>query len=268
MRCAREAPVARERLALAVLLASAVALGASHSARAADPSVRLLGTVVSSEAPRSLAVIELGGRQRVVRTGGDVGGATVVEIHSESLLLRRGDRLETLELAGPTRATVTAVSSNPASPATDDAPAAALAAAHAPGPAAPSTARWRRPARPPAASAPARDAAPRSEGEVARSNDELMANLASQARFAAVNDDNGKLRGVAVMNIASDSMIERLGLRSDDVIVKIQNTPIDSSGRAMQVARSLDRSQPVRLDIERRGVPTVVMVDPRAIQGR
>ena len=70
------------------------------------------------------------------------------------------------------------------------------------------------------------------------------------------------------MNVMSDSMLERLGLRSDDVVVAIQGTPIDRAARAMAVARGLSWSQPVRLDIERHGVPTVVMVDPRAVKGR
>ena len=105
----------------------------------------------------------------------------------------------------------------------------------------------------------------RSEGETARSNDQLLADIASQARFAPVMDNNGKLRGVAVMNVVPDSMIERLGLRSDDVVTAINGTPVDSSGRAMNVARGLGRSAPINLDIERKGVPTKVTIDPRGL---
>jgi S1-C subfamily serine protease len=61
-------------------------------------------------------------------------------------------------------------------------------------------------------------------------------------------------------------MIERLGLRSDDVVVAIQGTPVDSSGRAMDVARGLSFAQPVKLDIERRGAPIVVVVQPGSLQ--
>jgi S1-C subfamily serine protease len=78
-------------------------------------------------------------------------------------------------------------------------------------------------------------------------------------------DNDGKLRGVALMNILPDSKLERLGLRSDDVIIAVNDTPIDSSGRAMNVARSLPRTKPVKLDVERGGVRTVVNVDPRGL---
>lgn len=271
MRCARETPVARERLALAALLAAALALAPSHTARAAESrgALRLLGTVVSSDTSRSLAVIEHGGAPRVLRTGSELDGAQVVEIRAESVLLRRGALIETLRLASASQSEVHAVSTFPASPADvqegeapSDTRAAHAARAQSSSPRARRASRLRG-----ANSAPARAAAP-SEADVARTNDELMADLASQARFAPVMGDDGKLRGVAVMNILSDSLLERLGLRSDDVITAIQGTKVDSSGRAMSVARSLNRTQPVRLDLERRGVPSVVVVDPSSLQRR
>jgi general secretion pathway protein C len=262
--------VAREGRIRPALVAALSLLAASAAGAGQSPgSARLLGTIVSSDASRSLAVIEDGGAQRVVRTGGELAGATVVEIRSDAVLLRRGARVETLSLAEESRPSAGAPPNVPASPARrdlDDSPPSADADPHAGGRGRPAPRSSWRSARSAGAARSAADL-PRapSEAEIARSNDELMANLATQARFAPVMDNDGKLRGVAVMNVVSDGMLERLGLRSDDVVTAIQGVPIDSTGRAMSVARGLDLSHPVKLDVERRGVHTVVVVDPRSL---
>ena len=273
MRCARGTPVAPERSALAALLAALLALVPSHSGRAAESrgGVRLLGTVVSSDAARSLAVIDQGGATRVLHTGGELDGAEVVEIRGDAVLLRRAGTVETLRLASMSGPAHAAVASVPASPAgfQDGDSRGAADSAHAPGsPRAAATTRGSLSRAARAASSKSAPAGPApSEGEAARSNDELLAKLAGQARFAPVMGNDGKLRGVAVMNIVSDSTLESLGLRSDDVITAIQGVPIDSSGNAMNVARGLSWSQPVKLDIERGGLPKVVMIDPGAVRG-
>ena len=260
----------RDSLALAALVA-VLSLAALDGARAAESrsGARLLGTIVSSDPRSSQAVISVGGSQQVVRIGMDVAGAEVVEIQPEAVVLRRRGQNETLTLASVSVGAVGGGGSLPAAPA----PAAygpnppASAPGGRPGAGIPSTPSARAAsgasARRGAASAPGSKP---SERDQARSNDQVLADLAAQARFAPVMDNDGKLRGVAVMNIMPDSMIERLGLQSDDVVVAIQGTPIDSSGRAMNVARGLTFSQPVKLDIERHGMPTVVIVQPGSLQ--
>jgi S1-C subfamily serine protease len=89
----------------------------------------------------------------------------------------------------------------------------------------------------------------------------MMSQLALQAQWVAVNDNSGQLRGVAVVSILPDSMLERLGLQSNDVVTSIQGVAVDSSGAALNTARGLDLSQPVTLGIERRGVATTVVVN-------
>ncbi|MFI5315286.1 MAG: type II secretion system protein N [Myxococcota bacterium] len=257
-----------------VLVAAALVAALTRPAGAAEPAggIRLLGTIVSSDASRSLAVIEQGGAQRLLRAGGDFGGATVVEIKSDGVVLQRGGRSETLALQAAPRP-LDRAASLPASPAPadeDGSPSSPESAGAGPGhgSAAGASPTARRPAsRAPASHGQAPGGQP-SEAATARSNDELLADLAAQARFAPVLDDNGKLRGVALMNIASDSTLERLGLRSDDVVTAIEGVQVDSSGAAMNVARGLGFAQPVRLDIERHGVPTVVMVNPASLQRR
>jgi type II secretion system protein C len=249
-------------VALGVFLSAAVAQAGSPRS-----DVRLLGTVVSSNSARSLAMVETGGASRAVRVGNDLDGATVVEIRSESIVLRRRGELETLVLASVSRPANLGGSDVPASAAPSDDELEATAAEHAHrapprrSPRRGASAASRR--APSAAPAPAREP---SEADKARSADELLADISQQARFAAVNDDNGKLRGVAVMNVLGDSALERLGLRSDDVVTSINGTAIDSSGAALRVARGVNPSQPVTLGIERRGVPQVLRVDLRNLQ--
>jgi type II secretion system protein C len=265
--------VARDSLARAAL-AAVLSLAALRAAQAVESrsGARLLGTIVSSDVRSSQAVISEAGKQRVVTIGMDVDGAEVVEIQAEAVLLRRQGRIETLTLA---------MASTPSGPGGGNVPAAAAPGADDGGDT-PSGADRARGAAPVARRPPARGAFgasasrgtrgssgskdPSSEKDAARSNDQILADLANQARFAPVMDNNGKLRGVAIMNVMPDSMIERLGLRSDDVVVAIQGTPIDSSGAAMNVARGLDYSSPVTLGIERRGVPAVVVVQPASLR--
>jgi len=248
-------------LALALLVvATPAAAGSSR--------VRLLGTVVSSDTARSLAMVDEGGvRPRAVRVGAELDGATVVEIQAESLVLRRRGELETLMLASESRTTGPSAREGdvPASPAPgDDEHGAARERARRP-PANPAAVRRSTPT--PRRSAPARPTPPPgSEAAAARTADEMLADISSQARFAAVNDDNGKLRGVAVMNILGDSALERLGLRSDDIVTSINGTAIDSSGAALNVARGLSPTSTVSLGIERRGVPQTLRVDLRNLQ--
>ena len=249
-------------LALALVLAAGPAVaGAPRS------GVRLLGTVVSSDAAHSLAMVDEGGlRPRTVRVGNELAGATVVEIRSESVVLERRGERETLVLASQSRPSESSARAGdvPASPAGSEAELDSRADRPRRGAA---TASARRSAPAARHGAPARPAPPPgSEAATARSADEMLADLSSQARFAAVNDDNGKLRGVAVMNVLGDSALERLGLRSDDVVTSINGTPIDSSGAALTVAGGLSPRSTVTLGIERRGVPQVLRVDLRNLQ--
>jgi general secretion pathway protein C len=254
--------VARSARTLAAAVA-AFALAATAAAHAGNPrsQVRVLGTVVSSDATRSLAMVEAGGASRAVRVGQDLDGATVVEIRSESVVLRRRGELETLALASVSRPASVRGGDVPASPAPSDAELAATDPEHARR-APPRNAQRRAPR--PAAPAPAPVAEPTGAGAAARSNDEMLAEISKQARFAAVNDDNGKLRGVALM--FNESVLERLGLRSDDVVTSINGVAIDSSGAALREARGIDPKRPVALGIERRGVPLKLQVDLRNLQ--
>ena len=254
--------MARSTRSLAAAVA-ALALAAASAGHAGNPrsQVRLLGTVVSSDATRSLAMVEAGGASRAVRVGQDLDGATVVEIKSEAVVLRRRGELETLALASVSRPASARGGDVPASPARSDAELAATDPEHARR--SPPRNAQRRTTRATPAPAP-QVTDPTGAGAAARSNDEMLAQISQQARFAAVNGDNGKLRGVALM--FGDSVLERLGLRNDDVVTSINGVAIDSSGAALREARGIDPKRPVALGIERRGVPQVLQVDLRNLQ--
>jgi type II secretion system protein C len=251
----------RERIA-ALAAALALATRSSVASAAQSPGVHVLGTVVSSDASRSLAVVDDGGAHRVVHVGDELGGATVAEIRSDALVLRRAGRAETLDLQS-VRREVGASTPVPASPAPADPDAQPKNAPRVQPtprtvPASRSAAARSNAAR--VASSGARGSAPRS-ASAAQTPDEMMSQLALQAQWVAVNDNSGQLRGVAVVSILPDSMLERLGLQSNDVVTSIQGVAVDSSGAALNTARGLDLSQPVTLGIERRGVATTVVVN-------
>ena len=249
------------------LLAAALLVAANT--HASEPrGIRLLGTIVSSNPQSSSAVVDEGGKQHVVQPGMPLAGGEVIEIQPDAVLVRTGGRIEKLRLASLSVPSQGGNGSLPASPDggadPGDAPSAPQARPSQPR-VTPRSAVMSGNARRNRPLLDRASAGSRSEGETARSNDQLLADLAGQARFAPVMDNDGKLRGVAVMNIVPDSMIERLGLRSDDVVTAINGTPVDSSGRAMNVARGLGRGAPINLDIERKGIPTKVTIDPRSL---
>jgi len=256
----------RERV-VALAAALALATRAGVAAAAAGPGVQVLGTVVSSDASHSLAVVEDGGAHRVVHVGDELAGATVVEIRSDALVLRRAGRAETLDLQS-VRREVAASGAVPASPAPADLD---VPAASGP-PGSRVTARAASAPRPSGSrSSSARVTSPGSRGgsgaasspssAAPRTPDDAMAQLAMQAQWVPVNDNSGQLRGVAILNVLPDSMLESLGLQSDDVVTSVQGVAVDSSGAALNTARGLDLSQPVTLGIERHGVATTVVVN-------
>jgi hypothetical protein len=173
------------------LLAAAVAalvLAATGAANAGNPrsQVRLLGTVVSSDATRSLAMVEAGGASRAVRVGEDLDGATVVEIRSESVVLRRRGEREILALALVSRPASSRGSDVPASPAASDAELAATDHTRA-------DAAARRAARPGRAR-PRRRRVPIARAPAPPRNTTGCSPTSRSRRFGPVSDDNGKLR--------------------------------------------------------------------------
>jgi S1-C subfamily serine protease len=95
-----------------------------------------------------------------------------------------------------------------------------------------------------------------------RTNDEVIAEVSRQARFQPLLDDEGKLRGVALLGIVPDSMLERFGLQSGDVVTHVAGVKIDNTANAYNTLRGLNLANGVELTVVRRGAPTTVNVPP------
>jgi S1-C subfamily serine protease len=93
----------------------------------------------------------------------------------------------------------------------------------------------------------------------------MLVNLSSQARYKPLLDENGQLRGVAVLDVRPDSTLERLGLRSGDVVVSVAGVRVDNSAAAFNALRGLDPRAGGQVMVERGGLPTVITVPPGAL---
>jgi type II secretion system protein C len=250
--------VPERRLGAAFALWCALAPCVTHAAE----STRVVGIVFSSQPSRSVAIVTgREGRQKAVHEGSDFDGAEVVAIHQDDLVLRRNGQLVTLRLddvangSAPPANGAVALPASPDVVAMDDDGGAQSRAAHAAHRATPprQTSASQRASRP-------RERARDKDSEESRSNDEMLADLASMARFVPVLDDNGKLRGVAVINLVPDSLLEQMGLRSDDVITSVNGVRVDASDNALNAIRKLTPGQPATVGVERRGAPATIQV--------
>lgn len=269
--------MARERW-LGLLVA--LALACSSASVRAEPSfpdtslpLRLIGTVVSGEAERSIAIIESEGTTHVLRAGEGVGAARVREIKRDEIVLVNAGRVERLALApvAVTRPEGTALARAHRSSAKDvdehGVDASGRGSERAAGAARPrSGARTRKRAPAvPASAARGQDDETDAAVRQAVGGDQMLVNLSGQARYKPLLDENGQLRGVAVLDVRPDSTLERLGLRSGDVVVSVAGVRVDNSAAAFNALRALDPSAGGEVLVERGGLPTRITVPPGAL---
>ncbi|MGH9885816.1 MAG: type II secretion system protein N, partial [bacterium] len=205
---------------LIVALAFTFAFAARAHAQAALPEtqlpLRLVGTVVASSAEGSLAVIENSGKPAVVRTGDAIGGARVQEIRKDGVVLAQSGRLEHLAFGGIASSQEPGAGADPDSATSHAARArtsdtaarrAKLQAREVRRSAAASRARSRQATAVPASPAAEDDESASESAKQNLSNEQLLLQLSKQARYAPLLDDDGKLRGVALMDIHADSTL-------------------------------------------------------------
>lgn len=266
--------MARERLAVGLaVLAFAFQAHADASLPETTLPLRLVGTVVASRTERSIAVVENDGARVVAHVGDAVGSARVTEIRKDGIVLRTASRLEHLPFALGSAGSADAPGvASVAASARNDGEARERDAAARDWRRAAQERRARLAAKPRATRAtagPASATAGDEAGEVvaARPVDSqtLLAQLANQARYAPYRDEDGKLRGVALMDVRPDSTLERIGLRSGDVVVSIAGVKVDNTPQAFDALRSLNPRAGGEVLVERRGVPTRIAVPPGAL---
>jgi type II secretion system protein C len=253
--------------AVAVLAARA---GAEPALPETQLPLHLIGTVVAAQAERSIAVIENSGTTKVLRTGDTIGAARVQEIHKDGIVLAQAGRLERLTLAsvavarGPGATQTSAAASSAGETDSDTMDATDPGTRRTPVTRRARTAARTRATRGSAVPASAARGEDDADPQVAErvTNDQLLVTLSSQARYAPLLDANGQLRGVALTEVRPDSTLERIGLRSGDVVVSVGGVRVDNSSKAFDALRALNPSAGGEVVVERGGTPTRINVPP------
>lgn len=200
-------------------LATNAGTGATSKAPA---SFTLLGTVTAGTA--SLALIDSAGKSLLLHLGDTApGGGRVVAIERSALHLRYDNgREESIPLR--------------------DAPLLGDASVPAAGGARPSAIR---------ATGGNRYSIPRQEVEKARAN---IGELLKQARLEP-NIVSGQTHGFVVRMIRPESILASLGLKLGDVVMEVNNVPLDTPEKALQIFQQLREARHIALNLERNGAP-------------
>lgn len=206
--------------------------------------VNLIGTMISPEPSMSMATIEAEGATKLIRLGTSVlDKAEVREISRRYIRLSQGDKDCVVRLWGEKAPPGMRPGGRPGMP---------------PMPVA-------RPAQNPAAAAPRQPTQDYAAGvkqksetefEISRAmidqNLEDLSTLGMQARIVP-NYRNGKYEGFKLVGVRPNSLYRAIGIRSGDVIKRINGREINSPNKAIELFESLKNSSNIALDIERRG---------------
>jgi type II secretion system protein C len=197
------------------------------------PDIEAVGLVRSPTPARSVAILRSGGRTRVVAVGETAFGARLVSIGADIVRLDVGGRPVELRLA-PT----------PVASALRPSPRTASLPAGAP-PEDPAT--------------PARDMEKR---QVQIRLGEEMNRILSDTALAPVIED-GRVVGVQVTRIAEGSLLTDAGLRSGDVLTRVNDTTIDGMASLIALWPRLQSATELRAVVLRGGQPFSLRVTLR-----
>jgi len=206
-----------------------------NSLEATTLQLDLYGTIAGEDG-RGYAIIEERDkkRQRLYKVGDKVGGATIVRIARNAVVLRMGDRDQVLKK----KEIASAGSSRQALPgmAAQQAPPAAPGAAPPPRP----------PSRPPAGGPP---------GSAAD-----LAGLLTQARVTpnVTAGSPGKTDGVIINEIQPGSLFENVGLVNGDVIQEVNGKAINGVADLVSMYRDLRPGTNVSVKVTRSGRQVVL----------
>lgn len=230
--------------------ARATAARAEEEISASRVSVTLVGTVVRQDSARSFAVLEEGGDSRVVKIGGDIGGARLERVERDGILLRRAGRLERIVLASHSRS----ASSVPAS-GSEPADSSIIVA----------RARARRGEREALARANAGASIPAASAALKRKrasalDPEYAQSLSRQARFVPQVGEEGLIRGISILDVQSDSALERAGFQNGDLVVSINGIPVENTAAAYDALKLADPNHGGPIGILRGGQPQTIVI--------
>jgi type II secretion system protein C len=219
---------------VAALLVLLLAAADPPAARPAD--LALAGVVVGTTPDRSSAILASGGRTRVVAVGEAAFGGRLVAVASGSVTLDFGG--ERVELSLP----------------------AAAAAPPPPPPARPAG----KPVLPPGAppedpETPAREM---SRVEVQRRLGEEIPRILAETAVAPVMEE-GRVVGVQVTRLAEGTLLSDAGLRTGDVLTRINGTDIDGMATLIGLWPRLQTATELRATVLRSGQPFSLLVTLR-----
>lgn len=220
-----------------------------------DLNLKLMGVMVSSKAEWSTALLEDQGTKQtyIVRTEEDVvPQATLKEVRRDRIIIERNGRLEYIRL-------VDTITGNPQ--------AALGARSGAP----PSTAKpINTPAnlvKPAQASKDAGKTVQRTDNNAyavdRKSMNAQLENRAALAKGATIvpNYKNGKKSGLKLVNVASDSVYQQLGMKSGDVLQSVNGEKIRSQAHAMEMMDRFRKADSVTIEVERGGKKEKIKYD-------
>jgi len=202
----------------------------------APGDLAVAGVVVGRTPERSSAILTSGGRTRTVGVGESAFGGRLVSVSAEAVALEFG--AERVELRVPTAAAAAALPRPPAAPP--------------------------RPSLPPGAppedpETPAREM---NRAEVQRRLGEEIPRILAETALAPVMEE-GRVVGVQVTRLPEGSLLTDAGLRTGDVLTRINDTEIDGMGTLIGLWPRLQTATELRAVVVRNGQSFSLLVSLR-----
>ena len=196
----------------------------------------MAGVVVGSTPARSSAILTSGGKTRVVAVGESAFGARLVSVGADAVVLERDGERHELRL--------------PATVPASALPRPGNATAHPSLPAG---------APPEDPETPAREM---NRVEVQRRLGEEIPRILAETAVAPVMED-GRVVGVQVTRLPEGSLLTDAGLRTGDVLTRINDTQIDGMATLIGLWPRLQSASELRAVVVRNGQPFSILVSLR-----
>ncbi len=197
----------------------------------------LIGTAAGRDPKMGVAmIVDENSKQRQYQVGEIVGQATVDAVYQDRVVLMFQGRLETLRLVKQSTAASLLSNTKPAGIVMDQPGSVNLAAIGGD------------------PNAFVNPMVGGSTASFAAVREQVMANPAAMmGMLSPVFDANGGLQGVKLAAGANEPLLQRAGIRPDDVIVAVNGTRIDSITKGQEIANSLASANEALIIVRREG---------------
>ena len=197
----------------------------------------LIGTAAGRDPKMGVAmIVDENNKQRQYQVGEIVGQATVDAVYQDRVVLMFQGQLETLRLVKQSTAASLLSNTTPAGIVMDQPSSVNLAAIGGD------------------PNAFVNPMVGGSTASFAAVREQVMANPAAMmGMLSPVFDANGGLQGVKLAAGANEPLLQRAGIRPDDVIVAVNGTRIDSITKGQEIANSLASANEALIIVRREG---------------